>query len=639
MGLFDHFPYTNFHELNLDWMLNALRELEHTINDFVAINALKYADPIQWNITSQYEKNTIVIDPQTGTAYISVQPVPAGVSLTNTDYWTIVFDLSMFIDKAAKNLTDHVEGQTNTATFNSSVGDWLIWYDVLYKVIAPINAGDTYVVNSNIEKITVEDIIKAINTEVGNIQGDILSLQNADIAIIERIDNLRIINVLDHGAKGDGVTDDTAALQTIFSNINSHDCVYFPAGTYIIKDTLTIGDIDDIKIMGAGTANTKILYDGTDTTKNLIVIGTGAGIKRVNVKGFAFYSNIRMSSGAALKIVKAIEGSYIEDILINDLNSYNLYDGIELEKFNVVFANNIKMSYGHDNILLHGDSNDFYLNNCFMNYSQKSAIHCAGGVGGIYIENTLLWSPAIGLRIDQDKSTSGNREFFLSETFVIDAIVDNGIYIDAPNSTAMNIESYAFISGAGYWSSTPYKNNVYIKDCPIGVLEFIGGVFNHATAYGLYNLDSTCKIIINGTRITNNAGGGVYSNTDNVRMSNIYYETDNGTALCNGSVKPYYNTEIDVVNDKSIAVSKLAYFVRDNVAYWNVRLTLTSAEEWIQVTLPFTPNTSTYKYYCGTLGNSSTVHGNTVSNVLVLHTNGTDTGDLIITGSSDIAQY
>ena len=31
MGLFDHFPYTNFHELNLDWLLKKYKELDaHT---------------------------------------------------------------------------------------------------------------------------------------------------------------------------------------------------------------------------------------------------------------------------------------------------------------------------------------------------------------------------------------------------------------------------------------------------------------------------------------------------------------------------------------------------------------------------------------------------------------------------------
>lgn len=121
MGLFDQFPYTNFHELNLDWILRALKELEKTIDQFVSINSLKYADPIQWDITSQYEKNTIVIDPQTGTAYISIQPVPAGVTLTETDYWTVVFNLKNFVVRAAKNFTTRYEDDTTlTATFSSS---------------------------------------------------------------------------------------------------------------------------------------------------------------------------------------------------------------------------------------------------------------------------------------------------------------------------------------------------------------------------------------------------------------------------------------------------------------------------------------------------------------------------------------
>ena len=199
MGLFDQFPYTNFHELNLTWILAALKELEHTIEQFVAINALKYADPIQWNIVSQYEKNTIVIDPLTGTAYISVQPVPSGVALTNTDYWTVVFDLGAFVVRAAKNFTNKWEAETtNTATFSTPAGDWLIWGDTLYKALVNITAGDQYVVDSNIQHFTMEDVIghledlsttdksnlvAAINevlTTLVNTAGDLTNLSTTD---------------------------------------------------------------------------------------------------------------------------------------------------------------------------------------------------------------------------------------------------------------------------------------------------------------------------------------------------------------------------------------------------------------------------------------------------------------------------
>lgn len=32
MGLFDHFPYTNVHELNLDWVLDVVKELYNQVD-------------------------------------------------------------------------------------------------------------------------------------------------------------------------------------------------------------------------------------------------------------------------------------------------------------------------------------------------------------------------------------------------------------------------------------------------------------------------------------------------------------------------------------------------------------------------------------------------------------------------------
>lgn len=172
MGLYDHWPYTNFHELNLSWLLRKMRELSEEVREFVSLNTIKYADPIQWDITTQYEKNTLVIDPITGTAYLSLQPVPSGVSIYNTDYWTEVFSLERFITGANSNFTSKIDNETLTATFNSNVGEWIIWNDLLYTVIAPITAGDAYVVDSNITRTTIYamylSLLTSISDEVSN---------------------------------------------------------------------------------------------------------------------------------------------------------------------------------------------------------------------------------------------------------------------------------------------------------------------------------------------------------------------------------------------------------------------------------------------------------------------------------------
>lgn len=44
MGLFDAFPYTNFHELNADWILDTLRESLETIRNLDSANRAKNAE-------------------------------------------------------------------------------------------------------------------------------------------------------------------------------------------------------------------------------------------------------------------------------------------------------------------------------------------------------------------------------------------------------------------------------------------------------------------------------------------------------------------------------------------------------------------------------------------------------------------
>jgi hypothetical protein len=51
------------------------------------------------------------------------------------------------------------------------------------------------------------------------------------------------INVLDFGAVGDGVTDDTAAIQAaIVAALGGHQIVHIPAGNYLVTDTLSVYD-------------------------------------------------------------------------------------------------------------------------------------------------------------------------------------------------------------------------------------------------------------------------------------------------------------------------------------------------------------------------------------------------------------
>ena len=160
------FPHTHFYDEDLREILKIIFKLNDEVKNFISINAIKYADPIQWSITSQYEANTVVIDPSTGVAYLSTQPVPRGVNISNTDYWTVIFDLRELVNKFSNNLTHRNDHENTNATFASSVGDWLILNDILYEVIVNIPIGNSYIVGYNIRRVTVEDAIVTLSNSL-----------------------------------------------------------------------------------------------------------------------------------------------------------------------------------------------------------------------------------------------------------------------------------------------------------------------------------------------------------------------------------------------------------------------------------------------------------------------------------------
>jgi hypothetical protein len=73
--------------------------------------------------------------------------------------------------------------------------------------------------------------------------------------------NESVINVKDYGAVGDGVSDDTAAIQKCIDNYSS---IFIPAGTYLLSNTLGVPTRK--KITGESKNNTILLREATPKT-------------------------------------------------------------------------------------------------------------------------------------------------------------------------------------------------------------------------------------------------------------------------------------------------------------------------------------------------------------------------------------
>lgn len=164
---FTKYPNQNDEILNLDWVIRQVENLKAAYEAFLAANSLTFADPIVWDITKQYSKNTIVLSSE-GDAYLSKKVVGAGVQLNNTDYWLEIFNFAEYVRTANSNLTMHIEQNTTRATASYAVNDWVLWEDVLYKVTTAISVDDLLTVGTNIVHFTVEDFCRTWQTYMIN---------------------------------------------------------------------------------------------------------------------------------------------------------------------------------------------------------------------------------------------------------------------------------------------------------------------------------------------------------------------------------------------------------------------------------------------------------------------------------------
>ena len=161
MGVFHGYPYTNFHDLNLDWILQKMGEFSDKLENFISLATIKYADPIQWNITSQYEANTVVVD-QNGNAYLSVQPVPFGVSLDHTEYWTKIGNFDELWGSIKTAISPFDEGPKTTASAARGINT-LVWLNnKLYRVTQYMQIGTEYVPGTNCMETSMNEVFSYI---------------------------------------------------------------------------------------------------------------------------------------------------------------------------------------------------------------------------------------------------------------------------------------------------------------------------------------------------------------------------------------------------------------------------------------------------------------------------------------------
>ena len=121
-----------------------------------------------------------------------------------------------------------------------------------------------------------------------------------------------VVSVRDFGAAGDGVTDDTIAIQAA---LTAHKAVVVPEGTYRISGTLTVGYGRSL----TGTGQSSILH-GADTSFDLIHLPDG----------YATVRGLRLENGRTGVLLSGLSGPCVQNT-VEDLTIWNAATGILLD--------------------------------------------------------------------------------------------------------------------------------------------------------------------------------------------------------------------------------------------------------------------------------------------------------------------
>ena len=219
MSLFENFPYTNLHNLNLDWIIQKIAALDEKFDQAIS-SKIKLADPLQWDISKQYEAYTIAMN--NDYAYLSIKPVPYGIQITDTDYWQEIFDLGLVFNTLKEAIAIADDGLSTVSSADRSVGS-LVWLnDKLNIVIQPISLGDTYT-SSNVREASVEELIRITKDQIFAEINSLAAYTNNELAKkVTKYNNGKYIII------GDSYV--VLGLGAQIKTILSLDAIVFPAG-------------------------------------------------------------------------------------------------------------------------------------------------------------------------------------------------------------------------------------------------------------------------------------------------------------------------------------------------------------------------------------------------------------------------
>ena len=351
------------------------------------------------------------------------------------------------------------------------------------------------------------------------------------------LDTSRAISPTAFGAKCDGATDDTTALQA-WAAATTDRAHLVVAGTCVFKGQIVFPPLAyGVTIEGNGHPG-KLLYAGASTTLDPIIqIGersapSGCAAKGWAIKGLHFMSSTKMTAGDALRISDACN-MQIDDLTVGgnlDGGNVNFFNALHLDGGNSVYTRGFGLQAGNAGLTVNGEADlshqftDAFFLHGYVVHS-RIGVHICGGVGGFMADQTDVVSNGTNVLTDQACAAKANIQLFFGSMFASDATdpvgypsePQIGVHVSDPGSTGTHIYYQGWLASASKQCFVVDNMGVPAGSNGTPTISFLGAKIGNCHSPGssnggaIDNQNTHYKINVTGTRFFTNVSPTIYN--------------------------------------------------------------------------------------------------------------------------------
>lgn len=274
--------------------------------------------------------------------------------------------------------------------------EWAGWYNSPQPV---------YVINKSANGVVIT--LDPANGTIGGFSTYQISHKNENLVLIPNGENWDVvsrantdrINVKDYGAKGDGVTNDTTAINNAkTAAITLGVPLYFPSGNYL-TDGITIADTQSVKIYGDSPLKSKIT-SRVGTAPALLFTSNSSHVHTILIENLGIVGFGTNSANHGISVTGSLEPSNftIRNVTISNVagNGINVTAGLFTQLYEGVDISVVAAGGNGFDIL---GSNDCTFSRCYVHtvgtskaaYRIHSGVPTFIGCNGIDSGTTANW--------------------------------------------------------------------------------------------------------------------------------------------------------------------------------------------------------------------------------------------------------